>query len=119
MANAQWPSNIPSSPLLSSYDEREDEDNLLRTEMEIGPAKVRPQQSSSIPKLSFDIMMTSAEVSLFKTFYRTTLSNGSLPFDFLHPQENVTLTFRFMPPYPRYKTASDQYLVAMNVEIIP
>lgn len=94
---AAWPSTLPA-PLLGSYTEQP-APNVIRSDMDIGPDKVRRRSTSDLAKLEFALMLDSAGVATLDGFYRTTCRSGALAFDFPHPRTGATVSARFVAPY--------------------
>ena len=67
----------------------------LRTEMDIGPAKVRSRFTDAVDMYTCSVLLTFAEVATFKTFYKTTLNNGVNQFLFDDPFTEEETAFRF------------------------
>lgn len=87
-----WPQTLPpiNLPL-----EHEHQDATLRTEMDTGPAKVRPRFSASMEYYQFPLRMTGQQYQILFTFYQTTLYRGALAFDFENPVTGNSELFRF------------------------
>lgn len=66
-----------------------------RTDMDIGPAKVRSRFTDAVDRYSCSILLEFDEVPTFKTFYKQTLVNGTLPFLFTDPFTETEEIFRF------------------------
>ncbi len=69
----------------------------VATEMDVGPAKVRSRFTDAVDVYDCQVTLDHDEIATFKTFYKTTLSNGSLPFLFNDPFTAVEEIFRFVP----------------------
>lgn len=67
------------------------------TAMSVGPAKVRSRFTDAVDVYQCQVTLDFAEVATFKTFYKTTLGNGTLPFLFTDPFTETEETFRFVP----------------------
>jgi hypothetical protein len=74
------------------------EDTALRSDMDIGPQKVRRRFTKPINSLTGSIYLTSLEYTTFYNFYNTTLDGGTLPFEFNHPITNELKEWRFKGP---------------------
>lgn len=113
-----WPSTLPSSPLLDGFRETVP-DNVLRTDMERGPAKTRRRTTSAVRKLSVNYLMSKAQVADLETFYGTELLGGSIAFDTMHPRSAAAISCRFVKP-PVYSSANGEYFrVALELEVLP
>lgn len=73
-------------------------DTALRSDMDIGPQKVRRRYTKGINQLSGSIYLTTAQYSIFYNFYNTTLAGGVLTFEFDHPITGVNTEWRFKGP---------------------
>ncbi len=118
MPNASWPAELPQDVLRKGYEEAFP-DVTVRTEMDVGPAKVRRRYTAGVSPFSAPILMTRAQVAVLKIFHVTTLLGGSLPFDFEHPRELVTVTFRFLSPPRIMALRGDWWQATLDLEILP
>lgn len=89
-----WPVSLQQKLNTSGF-EYQVGDTLVRSEMDVGPAKVRSRFTDAVDVYSCSVLLTYAEVQTFNTFYKTTLGNGSLPFYFDDPFTATQATFRF------------------------
>jgi len=113
-----WPATVPTSVIHGSFRESPP-DNTLRSPMDVGPDKVRRRSTSEPRPLGWDSQMTTAQVATFDTFYNTTLVSGTLTFNFPHPRTTVSSEMRYTQP-PQYTPVGDgQWMVSMQVEIMP
>lgn len=69
----------------------------VASEMDVGPKKVRSRFTDAVDKYECQIMLDFDEVETFKTFFKTTLNNGTLPFTFTDPFTELEANFRFAP----------------------
>lgn len=116
---ATWPGTLPQFVLQDGY--REDlGDALLRSSMDTGPAKRRARFTAAPKELTVTIVMTSAEVDIFETFYVTTLGNGALKFTYFNPRTEAVeeVAFTRSPP-PIVPDGPTTYLVTLPLEILP
>ncbi len=119
MADIEWPENVPSDFLQSGFNESPP-DNLLRTDMGVGPAKIRRRSTSGIRPIAGTIKITKTALDSLDYFYTHTTSSGALRFDFPEPR-NVAITaeVRFAQK-PVYTPAGGIYWnVAIKLEIMP
>lgn len=84
MAAPVWPLDLPQKPLRSGYGDKLP-NNQLRSEMDIGPDKVRGKGKAESEVDSVTYVMRDAQRDLFKSFVRDTLQGGVLCFDWPHP----------------------------------
>jgi len=71
-------------------------ETVLRTEMDIGPAKLRRRFTHSIDTYGTEITIYQDTMTLFKTFFNTDLNGGVTPFYFEDPTSGNLETFRFV-----------------------
>jgi len=119
MATQSWPAGLPNfeEPLRSEYTETVGS-TKKRSQMEVGPAKVRRRSTAHVDQMTLGYYMTESEVSTFETFYNTTLKNGSLRFDATHPRTGNTEDFRILED-PQYERMGVEYIVRFKVEVLP
>lgn len=67
----------------------------IRTEMDVGPAKVRSRYTDAVDDYTCSILLDYDEYQTFIDFYKTTLANGALTFTHLDPFTGLEATFRF------------------------
>lgn len=119
---ATWPVTLPDNFLVDSYQEAFS-DNVLRTSMSVGPAKMRRRSTAGTRPISGNQYMTPDHLGIFDIFFTTTLEDGALRFDWTHPRTGVSVEFRFLnaPQFERVKTQSGVvgWIVAINLEIMP
>lgn len=63
----------------------------------IGPSKVRSRYTDAIDTYQCQVTLNFDEIQTFKSFYKTDLANGTLPFLFTDPFDETEATFRFSP----------------------
>jgi len=117
---ATWPATLPP-PLAGSYREASPQ-TAVRTQMEVGPAKVRRRAAVGVRQLAFSMHLTLAELNTLRTFFETTTAAGALSFDYTHPVFGTAETARFIsdnpPTWGRHEDGFD-YLVDVNLELLP
>jgi len=118
MANV-WPvaDSFPQKPLASSAVER-DPDLALRTQMDVGPPKVRCRSTAGYENHKYTFVMTSTNKAAMKIFYATTCSYGSEIYEWDHPETAATENWRFIKP-PEYKYLEGNYLCTVELEMLP
>jgi len=102
-----WPSTLPQKPVAFKYGETEPS-NTIRQNMQVGPPKSRPLSSAKGEELDLVFIFTGTQKATFRTLYRTTLSWGSLPYEWTHPDTKSTKDFVFMTE-PSYKFIGGEY----------
>ena len=97
MANPTWPSSLPV-PLVEgvSYTSQ---DNIIRSQMDAGVAKIRRRFTAVPEDVSFQLLLTLAQIQTLVDFHDITLK-GVLPFDWIEfrkPEADwgTLVTYRF------------------------
>lgn len=109
---ANWPTNLILKR--SGYSE-EPSENVIRSEMQYGPDKVRRVSTNDVYNISGVLFLSDDDLSIFDTFY---LENQGKVFNMPHPRTEVTVSARFTdkPKYQRQETFWD---VSLALEILP
>jgi hypothetical protein len=115
---ATWPSALPNDPLKQAYEETF-QDQTLRTKMDAGPDKVRRRFTAGARYFRMPLRLTKDQVEIYLTFWETTLSAGSLPFDWTHPRTKGAAEFMFMGPPKISDAGGNKFLADANMEILP
>ena len=119
MSNPVWPVSLPQTPPWNGYSESPP-DTVLRTQMDAGPAKTRQRFTAGVRPIQERIRMSWDQVATLDTFYVTTLSNGALKFDWVHPRTAAVSVYRFTAaPSWRPSSRGKAWDVTMQLEIMP
>lgn len=120
-----WPASLPQE----WPDDLEifEPSGSIRTQTENGPAEVRRRfTGGSMPEFcSATFVLTDAQLATLRTFYKTTLQEGSLSFEWDHPRDGSTADLRFVEKYrerlARGKNGDDVelWIVSLSLEVIP
>lgn len=118
-----WPLAIPQKPLRSGYTDTAP-NNLLRSDMETGPAKVRRRGTAKPHKAQVTYIMSNEEAAIFEEFAIVTLAGGSIAFDWWHPVLRRYVRARLLPEneglFARtYFSESLQWQYALSIEYWP
>lgn len=109
---AVWPSDLP---LLRDGFTESPVDRVIRSNMEIGPAKIRRRSTNAIRPASVKMFLTDAQLTTFDTFFNT---NDALAFTFTNPRTSVAETARFVNT-PSYVLDDTMWRVTVNLELMP
>lgn len=113
---AVWPGSLPQVPEFG-WVERKLE-NRVRSETDSGPAKVRRRFTRANRQVSLSMFLTTAQVATLDTFHTTTLADGSLKFDLVHPRTGLTHEFRFVSPIEWTELANGLYRTSIELEYL-
>ena len=95
---AIWPASLPQQPLQDGYQETEP-DLLLRSSMDVGPAKVRRRYTAGVKPYKLSFAISSAHKATFQSFYLGSISSGVYPFTFPDPDNSAsTISIRITKP---------------------
>lgn len=120
MATTTWPETLPQKLLVDGFSSQLPTGSI-RVEMDSGPAFQRQRYTSSVEPIQGSIWVTKGQYQTFKNFYVTSLAQGSLPFNWVHPitEETVEMQFDVSNP-PRISAKSGiLFRVDMNLEVLP
>lgn len=121
MAADPWPGTLPTRLQVQGYSEDLTGDGRVVSPMDAGPAKVRTR-SLATALLQGTMFMTTAQVATLKTFERTTLLRGTLPFTFYDPADQSSILVRFNPRGQLPKKSflgGDNWQVTLDLEVLP
>lgn len=115
---ATWP--LPSKPLHLGF-RRQDVPNTLRTPTDLpgAPAKVRRLATASIEHIDGDMILTDSEYATLMGFFRSTLADGSLSFDWTDPHDGTSVTMRFRDRPRAVAQTPKGTRVSLPLEILP
>lgn len=119
MANPQWPTSLQKYVNMDSF-EYTFGSTVLRSEQDIGPAKVRQRFTRGVDmiKAGIDIQGT-VDFETFETFFKTDIAGGSRVFDFNHPIKQVPIAVRMIdPPVVRAKGGL-VFMASFALEVMP
>lgn len=115
---ANWTTTImPQTLLIDGYSETY-ADNIIRSNMEVGPAKQRQRISAAVTPITGSLILTSSEATAFDTFYNTTINHGADQFEWTHPRTGSTCQMRFTA-VPRLERVESYWRLSMQLEILP
>ncbi len=114
---AIWPSGLPQRPLAEGFTESA-VPSVVRTDMDVGPAKMRRRYTAEVRVYSMGLLLTTAQVATLETFYYTTLGCVD-EFDWVDHRTGSTVSYRFRSP-PQYGEAGPGYWrTVLDLEVLP
>lgn len=96
---ATWPVTLPTALLAQGYAEQP-QDNVLRFQPEVGPAKMRRRGTAAGRVIQGELVLKQTLRAVLDEFYETTLSHGSASFNWRDPGKGPGV-FAFSAP-PSY-----------------
>lgn len=120
MAIYTWPAVLPQVPQ-RGFSESIGL-NILRTPMDMGPAKQR-RRSNRPSTMSVSFLMTTTQVAALENFCFNTI-RGVARFNFVHPRTGSSVEVRVVPQqdgelFKVQYTAPTYWTVTLNLEILP
>ena len=91
-----WPVALQQKLNVAGFQKRMG-NTRVQSDNDVGPAKVRSRFTVAVDVYECEVWLDFDEVDDFETFYKTTLGNGTLPFDFNDPFTEAPASFRFVP----------------------
>lgn len=117
---ATWPLTLQQKLNTESFSEKFGE-TVMRTEMDIGPAKVRRRFTKSVDIITCSINLDFDEYDDFLIFFKNTVNGGATSFTFIHPISGSNINARFTEP-PTITPLSGggrKFRVSMTWETLP
>lgn len=118
---AAWSSLVPDTFQRDGFSNTL-QSGLIRTDMETGNAKQRRRFTATTRTFAGNIIMTTAELAYFETWFDTVVFGGALAFDFPHPVTGTTTEMRFKHQDPIYQIDPDgdtgDWRVSFTLEVI-
>ena len=115
-----WPVSLQQLVNSQSFSYRLGE-TLIKSDVDIGPVKVRRRFTRPIETVSVSINLTQAQFTTLRTFFNTTVNGGATIFELNHPITGVLTNFRFMGP-PEIRplgSGGTEFQASMSWEIMP
>lgn len=109
---AVWPSTLPITR--DAFSEAP-ADRVLRSNMDVGPAKLRRRTTSAVRPVQMRLMLTEAQLATFETFYN---ANDSFAFDFTNPRTGLSERARFTD-VPTFSLNETMWAVSVQLELLP
>lgn len=130
MAVIIWPPSLPQTPLTNGYKESMPT-NIIRSETETGPAKVRKRGGSKPVTVNASYILSTEQMEVFDTFVYGSLAGGAKCFDWPRPRFSTSedgtkyVRARLVPSSDSLYTKSnvsntvDFWQVDLAIEIFP
>lgn len=117
MADTTWPSALRDLWLKDSFQEAPPK-NMIRTKMDVGPAKVRRRTTSNVRQFLGRMFLTPAQTVILDDFFVTSTKSGTLTIELKHPRTGVTGVYRFVKE-PQYVSRNRGYVASIQLELLP
>ena len=115
-----WPGTLPTKPQKSGFSEKLPDPGIIRSTMDSGTTKVRRRATAGIGLITCTFELTTAQAATLETFWKTTLSHGTLVYTWDHPRTGATLTdkWRFLD-MPIFTPRGEGYIAVVKLEYLP
>lgn len=111
-----WPVSLPSC---AQDWQEQDRPSVIRTDMDVGPPKVRRRYTAPMRQQSVTMILENAQVIALRSFYEVDLNEGVNYHSFTHPYSGAVETFRFVEP-PNFQSQGALVVqVSMTWEQLP
>jgi len=114
MADIYWPAYLPKTLLMENLAAKRSS-NVIRTRMDAGPQKTRRRYTASTKVFTGRMLLSAEQRFELEWFYRFTLADGALRFNFTDPQTLETGEFRFTEDYTE-NSIGGMFEVEMSLE---
>lgn len=114
-----WPSTLPQDLSREGYEEGLG-DNVVKSKNDAGPPKRRQRYTGAEDPLVGTMLMTSAQIEIFKSFINDDISYGADAFDFpalLGATGTIPVAFKTLPKWTNVR--GDLYRVSLDFLIQP
>lgn len=98
MTAITWPANLPQVLRLDGLS-AEKQTNVVRTQMDAGPEKIRRRYTVASKYFNGSVILTEAQREILEDWFDNTLASGALRFKMKDPQTLMIAEFRFREIY--------------------
>lgn len=115
---ASWPGSLQQTINVDNFGVTFG-DTLIRSDVDVGQAKVRSRYTKGVDVYTAQIDLDYSLYQTFKDFYKTTLNNGALTFEFIDPMTGNLEEWRFMEVPKIVPLGGRIFSVSMTWEMMP
>lgn len=115
---ATWPAGLQQLLNVDSF-QYNFGNTALRSENDVGPAKVRRRATKAVDNLTCSIICSYEDFQDIYDFWDVDLNGGVEQFEFAHPFTGDTENFRMVTAPSMVPLGGTQFLVSMNWEKMP
>ena len=112
-----WPIDLPQDPLTAGYSDVE-RSATIRSDMGYGPAKVRRRVIMAMRDITYQYLMTKAQVASLLDFYDVDLKGGVETYDYEDYINGGEVELRMKTP-PVIQPSGPDFSVRLFVEVMP
>jgi hypothetical protein len=119
MSVSAWPSTLPQALFLAGYSGTFP-NVMIKSDMDAGPPKVRRRLTANIEPVMGKVILSTAQLATFTTFFNDTLAGGSLRFSWTKPPaHSIACEMRFSEAPTYTKVSDDDFEMSMSLEVLP
>lgn len=118
MPDILWPTSLPQVVNKSGFNYKPG-DTTIRSEMEVGPDKIRRRSTRPVDTMSLTMNVTQAQYTTLYTFWDVDLNGGVNQFVFNHPITGVAKYCRMVGPPSFTPLGGVNFIAQMTFEILP
>lgn len=118
---ANWPSNLPQQAYTDSGPSYAGQSNVIRTDMNTGPAKMRRRFTAISADVTVQLEMSEAEIAILENFVKNTLGEVG-QFNWVNVYNGSAAVYRFKEGWSSVKLkwfGNDIWTVSMDLEQMP
>ncbi|SNS00417.1 hypothetical protein SAMN04488503_2293 [Humidesulfovibrio mexicanus] len=116
MALALWPLGLPQTLQQDGFSLQPPQ-NFIATPMEVGPRKTRRRDVVATYPVQGQIVVTSAQLDILWAFFRVTIADGSLPFEWVEPRTGDAAEFTFKEPFTVSDLGGGNSRISLSFEV--
>lgn len=117
-----WPVTLPLRPLVEGFSDAAP-NNVLRTNMDVGPAKTRRRSAAAPYPMTVQFSCTADQANTLYDFANTTLKGGALRFEWTHPRTGATIECRVVPSDRELvkfaPSGANRWIASFSLEVLP
>lgn len=117
MPTPVWPSTLQQAVNRDSFSYKKGS-TVLKSDVDIGPSKIRRRFTRSVDTMTCTIWLTVAEYTTFENFFNIEVAGGATAFNFNHPITGAQLLVRFVTEPDYRPVGGTTFAVGFNLEVI-
>lgn len=116
---ADWPATLPTEFPEDGFT-LQPASGVIRTQMDIGPAKTRKRTSSVVESFSGTLVMTRNQYqNVFLPFYHNNIASGATAFNWTHPISGNNREMRIVSAKSVGPAGGELISLQLDMEILP
>ncbi len=116
MPSAVWPLTLPQELQQDGF-ALQPPNNIISTPMDVGPRKTRRRDVVATYPVQGQIVVTSAQLDILWAFFRVTIADGALPFEWVEPRTGQAVEFAFKEPFSVSDIGGGNSRISLSFEV--